>query len=226
MTAMTSVRESAPRLAVASLPLLTLFATAVLAQDAAPAAAAAAAAVAPTVDKGDVAWMLVSTLLVTLMAVPGLALFYGGLVRAKNMLSVLMQVMVGFSLIVVLWCIYGYSLAFSEGSAFIGGLSRLFLDGTFDAAGGFWFTDSGKTRLHDMDRGAVFYAMPDGPATRRAISPSSSTAACLTSRIAVTSLCGTSTARRNWSSESPEISGWPGRTDSPTCTWRWVTMPV
>jgi hypothetical protein len=65
--------------------------------------------------------------------IPGLALFYGGLVRAKNILSVLMQVMVGFSLIVVLWCIYGYSLAFSEGSAFIGCLSRLFLDGTFDA---------------------------------------------------------------------------------------------
>ncbi|MCU0757993.1 MAG: ammonium transporter [Steroidobacteraceae bacterium] len=80
--------------------------------------------------------MLVSTLLVILMTLPGLALFYGGLVRAKNILSVLMQVMVGFSLIVVLWCIYGYSLAFTEGSAFIGGLGRLFLDGTFDAAAG------------------------------------------------------------------------------------------
>jgi Amt family ammonium transporter len=91
---------------------------------------------APVPDKGDNAWMLLSTLLVVLMTVPGLALFYGGLVRAKNMLSVLMQVMVGFSLIVVLWCIYGYSLAFTEGSAFIGGLSRLFLEGTFDAAAG------------------------------------------------------------------------------------------
>jgi len=129
MTAMTSVRESAPRLAVASLPLLTLFATAVLAQDAAPAAAAAAAAVAPTVDKGDVAWMLVSTLLVTLMAVPGLALFYGGLVRAKNMLSVLMQVLVVFSLILVLWAAYGYSLAFVGGNAVIGSLDKLFLAG-------------------------------------------------------------------------------------------------
>ena len=91
---------------------------------------------APVPNKGDNAWMLVSTLLVILMTVPGLALFYGGLVRAKNMLSVLMQVMVGFSLIIVLWCLYGYSLAFTEGSAFIGGLSRLFLDGTFDAATG------------------------------------------------------------------------------------------
>ncbi len=62
---------------------------------------------APTPDKGDVSWMMVSTLLVVLMTIPGLALFYGGLVRSKNILSVLMQVMVGFSLIVVLWCIYG-----------------------------------------------------------------------------------------------------------------------
>ena len=87
---------------------------------------------APVPDKGDTAWMLVSTLLVVLMTVPGLALFYGGLVRAKNILSVLMQVMVGFSLIVVLWCIYGYSLAFTEGSAFIGGGARLLLVGLFD----------------------------------------------------------------------------------------------
>ena len=91
---------------------------------------------APVPNKGDNAWLLVSTLLVIMMTVPGLALFYGGLVRAKNILSVLMQVMVGFSLIVVLWCIYGYSLAFTEGNAFIGGLTRLFLDGTFDAAAG------------------------------------------------------------------------------------------
>ena len=91
---------------------------------------------APVPDKGDTAWMLVSTLLVILMTVPGLALFYGGLVRAKNILSVLMQVMVGFSLIVVLWCIYGYSLAFTEGSAFLGGTARLFLDGVWDPAAG------------------------------------------------------------------------------------------
>jgi Amt family ammonium transporter len=91
---------------------------------------------APVPDKGDTAWMLVSTLLVVLMTIPGLALFYGGLVRAKNMLSVLMQVMVGFSLIVVLWCIYGYSLAFTEGNAFIGGGARLFMQGLFDPAAG------------------------------------------------------------------------------------------
>jgi Amt family ammonium transporter len=105
---------------------------------AAPAADAAAAAPAatPVPNKGDTAWMLVSTLLVILMTVPGLALFYGGLVRSKNMLSVLMQVMVGFSLIVVLWCVYGYSLAFTEGNQFIGGLSRLFLNGTFDSKAG------------------------------------------------------------------------------------------
>ena len=107
------------------------------AQDAAePAAAAAAAPPAPTPNKGDVAWMLTSTALVLLMSVPALALFYGGLVRTKNMLSVLMQVFVVFSLITVLWCIYGYSVAFTEGNPFFGGLSRLFLSGTFNPADG------------------------------------------------------------------------------------------
>ncbi len=108
---------------------------------AAPAAAAsapdaAAAAPAPVPNKGDTAWMMVSTLLVILMTVPGLALFYGGLVRSKNMLSVLMQVMVTFSLIVVLWFIYGYSLAFTEGNAFVGGFDRLFMKGVWDNAAG------------------------------------------------------------------------------------------
>src|ERR1700682_4968425 len=88
---------------------------------------------APVPNKGDVAWMLTSTALVLLMSVPALALFYGGLVRSKNMLSVLMQVFVTFSLITVLWCIYGYSLAFTEGNSFFGGLDRLFLNGTFDS---------------------------------------------------------------------------------------------
>jgi Amt family ammonium transporter len=102
------------------------------------AAALAAAASAPVLvpNKGDTAWMMVSTLLVILMTVPGLALFYGGLVRSKNMLSVLMQVMVTFSLIVVLWFIYGYSLAFTEGNQFIGGLDRLFMKGIWDNAAG------------------------------------------------------------------------------------------
>jgi ammonium transporter, Amt family len=80
--------------------------------------------------------MLTSTALVLLMSVPALALFYGGLVRTKNMLSVLMQVFVVFSLITVLWCIYGYSIAFTEGNPFFGGLSRLFLSGTFNPADG------------------------------------------------------------------------------------------
>ncbi|MBP6676414.1 MAG: ammonia channel protein, partial [Vitreoscilla sp.] len=99
-------------------------------------AASAAAAPAPVPNKGDTAWMMVSTLLVILMTVPGLALFYGGLVRSKNMLSVLMQVMVTFSMIVVLWAIYGYSLAFTEGNAFIGGFDRLFMKGVWDNAAG------------------------------------------------------------------------------------------
>jgi len=105
---------------------------------AAPAAASApaAAASAPVPNKGDTAWMLVATLLVIMMTVPGLALFYGGLVRSKNMLSVLMQVMVTFSLIVVLWALYGYSLAFSEGNAFFGGMDRVFLKGLFDPVKG------------------------------------------------------------------------------------------
>jgi Amt family ammonium transporter len=106
---------------------------------AAPAAAApaATAAPAPTPNKGDVAWMLTSTALVLMMSVPALALFYGGLVRSKNMLSVLMQVFVVFSLITVLWCIYGYSLAFTEGNAYFGSLTdRLFLKGTFDSIKG------------------------------------------------------------------------------------------
>src|SRR6266550_3852143 len=98
----------------------------------AAAPAPAAAAPAPTPNKGDVAWMLTSTALVLLMSVPGLGLFYGGLVRTKNMLSVLVQVFVGFSLVTVLWCIYGYSLAFTEGNSVVGGFSRLFLHGTFD----------------------------------------------------------------------------------------------
>ena len=100
------------------------------------ASAAAPAAAAPVPNKGDVAWMLVATLLVIMMAIPGLALFYGGLVRSKNMLSVLMQVFVTFSLITVLWVVYGYSLAFTEGSAFVGGFDRLFLKGVFDPATG------------------------------------------------------------------------------------------
>ncbi|HEY0721961.1 MAG TPA: ammonia channel protein, partial [Gammaproteobacteria bacterium] len=99
-------------------------------------AAAPEAAPAPTPNKGDVSWMLVATLLVIMMSIPGLALFYGGLVRSKNMLSVLMQVFSIFALIVVLWAIYGYSIAFTPGNAFFGGFDRLFLKGIFDPVTG------------------------------------------------------------------------------------------
>ena len=88
-----------------------------------------APAVAPLPSKGDTAWMTVATVLVILMTIPGLAMFYGGLVRAKNMLSVLMQVFVIFSLISVLWAIYGYTLAFGGGGSFYGGFDKLFLKG-------------------------------------------------------------------------------------------------
>jgi Amt family ammonium transporter len=93
------------------------------------AASFAAAADAPVPNKGDTAWVLICTVLVILMTIPGLALFYGGMVRNKNVLSVLMQVFVTFCLIAVLWAIYGYSFAFTQGNDFFGGSSRLFLAG-------------------------------------------------------------------------------------------------
>jgi len=101
--------------------------------------------VAPTVDKGDTAWMMVATLLVILMTVPGLALFYGGLVRSKNMLSILMQVLVVFSLISVAWAVYGYSLAFGSGEGLIiGDFGKVFLQGvTMDSLAD-TFTDGVK----------------------------------------------------------------------------------
>ena len=102
---------------------------------AAPAPAAAAEAEAPAAapalvpNKGDTAWMTVATVLVILMTIPGLALFYGGLVRSKNMLSVLMQVFVVTSLIYVLWVLYGYTLAFTAGNPFFGSFDKLFFKG-------------------------------------------------------------------------------------------------
>ena len=111
------------------------------AMTAAPATAEATApaateAPAPSLSKADNAWILVCAALVILMSIPGLALFYGGLVRTKNMLSVLMQVFVTFSLISVLWVVYGYSLAFTEGGSFFGVLDKLFLSGvTMDSLG-------------------------------------------------------------------------------------------
>src|ERR1700736_6804240 len=88
--------------------------------------AATAAYAEPTVNKGDNAWMLTSTVLVLLMTIPGLALFYGGLVRSKNMLSVLMQVFYTVCIVTVIWALYGYSLTFTGGSDFIGGFSEAF----------------------------------------------------------------------------------------------------
>ena len=111
---------------------LTVLAQAPAATADKPAAAAPAPAapkIEQKVDKGDTAWMIVATALVILMTIPGLALFYGGLVRAKNMLSILMQVFVTFSLLAVLWILYGYSVAFTEGNAFFGGFSKAFLAG-------------------------------------------------------------------------------------------------
>lgn len=92
-------------------------------------AAVAASVPAPTVNKGDTAWVMISTVLVILMVIPGLALFYGGMVRAKNMLSILMQVFVIFAMMSILWALYGYSVAFTEGNAFFGSLSKMFLMG-------------------------------------------------------------------------------------------------
>ena len=121
----------APRPALYRLPLLALLALPL-------PALASAAAPAPTLDSGDTAWMLTSSLLVLLMTLPGLALFYGGLVRSKNVLSVLMQCFAIVSLVTVLWVAYGYSVAFStqgmvEGqinlNSFFGGLDRAFLSG-------------------------------------------------------------------------------------------------
>jgi ammonium transporter, Amt family len=104
-------------------------AQATAAATAAPAAAPAAAeaAPAPVPNKGDTAWMTVATILVILMTIPGLALFYGGLVRSKNMLSVLMQVFVVSSMIYVLWVLYGYSVAFTSSNPFFGTFDKIML---------------------------------------------------------------------------------------------------
>jgi Amt family ammonium transporter len=116
------------------------------AEAAAQAAAAAAtevvaeAAPAPTISKADTVWVLVSAALVIFMTLPGLALFYGGLVRSKNVLSILVQNLVVFSLVAVLWALYGYSFAFTEGSAFIGGTDRLFAAGLNASSIGATFT--------------------------------------------------------------------------------------
>ncbi|MBS1230958.1 MAG: ammonium transporter [Proteobacteria bacterium] len=113
----------------AATPAVATVAAPAAASAAVAPAAAPAAAPALVASKADNAWVLISAALVILMSVPALALFYGGLVRSKNMLSVLMQVFVVFSLISVLWVIYGYSVAFTEGGSFFGTLDKLFLKG-------------------------------------------------------------------------------------------------
>ncbi len=116
---------------------VTLFAAApAWAQD-----VAAAATAAPVPDKGDTAWMMTATVLVLLMILPGLALFYGGLVRTKNMLSVLTQVLAIAGIACIAWVAYGYSLAFTDGNAFIGSLDRLFLVGITPDSTAATFTD-------------------------------------------------------------------------------------
>ena len=110
--------------------------------------AATAAYAEPTVNKGDNAWMLTSTVLVLLMTIPGLALFYGGLVRSKNMLSVLMQVFYTVCMVTLLWALYGYSLAFTGGSDFIGGFSKAFLMGvTTDSKAATFSVDANISEL-------------------------------------------------------------------------------
>ena len=111
-------------MAVTLLPIESL-----MAQDAAAEAAPAAAEEAATLNSGDTAWMIVATVLVLLMTIPGLSLFYGGLVRAKNILSILVQCFAITCLMTILWLIYGYTLAYGEGNAFIGDFSKLFLKG-------------------------------------------------------------------------------------------------
>src|ERR1700730_6127680 len=116
---------------------------------------ATAAYAEPTVNKGDNAWMLTSTVLVLLMTIPGLALFYGGLVRSKNMLSVLMQVFYTVCIVTVIWALYGYSLAFTGGSDFIGGVSEGLLVG---GAAGLQGGDLQRRRQH---LGAGLRLLPD-----------------------------------------------------------------
>ncbi|HEY0522488.1 MAG TPA: ammonia channel protein, partial [Stellaceae bacterium] len=117
--------------ALGALLLNACLAFAAHAQDAAAAAAAPAAAapVASGINSGDTAWMLTSTALVLMMTIPGLALFYGGMVRKKNVLATVMQSFAITCLVTVLWTVLGYSLAFTEGSPYIGGLGRLVLAG-------------------------------------------------------------------------------------------------
>jgi Amt family ammonium transporter len=116
-------------MAVTLLPVESLMAQEAAAEAAPAEAAPAAAEEAATLNSGDTAWMIVATVLVLFMTIPGLSLFYGGLVRAKNILSILVQCFAITCLMTILWLIYGYTLAYGEGNAFIGDFSKLFLKG-------------------------------------------------------------------------------------------------
>ncbi|WP_309084190.1 ammonium transporter [Chelativorans sp.] len=135
--------DLAKRVSGAGALALAAFATLpALAQEAAEGAADAAAAAAPVMDKGDVAWMMTASLLVLFMTMPGLALFYGGLVRAKNALSVLMQCTMIAAVVMVVWVLWGYSIAFGGGtSPFWGGFGKLFLSGVTPDSTAATFTD-------------------------------------------------------------------------------------
>ena len=116
--ARTSVAHTSPRPLRWTWLWLLCLCSSVSAQSAAPV---------PSLSKPDTVWVLVSACLVIFMTLPGLALFYGGLVRSKNVLSILMQTLTVFAVVAILWALYGYSLAFTEGNAFIGGLDRCLL---------------------------------------------------------------------------------------------------
>jgi Amt family ammonium transporter len=141
----TTLKKAAKTALLGSLALGALGTLAAFAQETAPAAADAAAAAAPAVavpDKGDTTWMMISTILVLFMALPGLALFYGGLVRTKNMLSVLMQCTMIVAVVIIIWVVYGYSFAFGGGtSPYWGGLGKLFLSGVTPESTAATFSD-------------------------------------------------------------------------------------
>src|SRR6201994_233255 len=109
-----------------------LLALPAFADDAAPAAAAAAAAAPPKIETGDTAWMLASTALVLLMTIPGLALFYAGMVRKKNVLATMMQTFTICCIVTIVWTVAGYSIAFTTGNAYMGDFSRVLLNGIAD----------------------------------------------------------------------------------------------
>ena len=139
-----------PSLGATALSAVMLLATSALAlaQDAA-APAAAATPPPPAINSGDTAWMLTSSVLVLAMLVPGLALFYGGMVRKKNALAVLMQCTFAAGILSVIWCAVAYSLAFTEGNPFFGGFSKVMLAGIAGHAGTFR-SDHSRIRLRHV----------------------------------------------------------------------------